>query len=147
MTKDVKKIIKLSLQHMDLDSEDARQMLYATGKAESGYKVLEQYGGGPALGFFQMEPNTALDIWNNYVMYRPQYRDKLYSLGFDETKIDFCLISNIAIQAALCRLHYRRVPSALPKASDLESQAKYWKKYYNTVKGKGTVKHFIEMNS
>ena len=147
MEKSIKKIIKLALQHLDLDSEDARSLIYRTGKAESGYKTLQQYGGGPALGFFQMEPNTALDIWNNYVMYRPQYRDKLYSLGFDETKIDFCLISNIAIQAALCRLHYRRVPSALPKASDLEGQAKYWKKYYNTVKGKGTVKHFIEMNS
>ena len=77
MEKSIKKIIKLALQHLGLDSEDAREMLYVTGKAESGYKTLQQYGGGPALGFFQMEPNTAIDIWDNYVMYRPQYREKL----------------------------------------------------------------------
>ena len=147
MENSIKKIIKLSLQHLNLDSEDARSLIYSTGKAESDYKTLQQYGGGPALGFFQMEPNTAIDIWDNYVMYRPKYRDKLYALGFDEGTLEFCLLSNIGVQAALCRLHYRRVPSALPKAGDLNSQAKYWKKYYNTELGKGTIKHFMEMNS
>ena len=147
MEKSIKKIIKLALQHLDLDSEDAREMLYVTGKAESGYKTLQQYGGGPALGFFQMEPNTALDIWNNYVMYRPKYRDKLYSLGFDDGALEFCLLSNIGLQAAFCRLHYRRVPSALPVADNLEGQARYWKKYYNSDIGKGTIRHFMEANS
>ena len=147
MNKSIKKIIKLSLQHLGLDSEDARSLIYRTGKAESGYKTLQQYGGGPALGFFQMEPNTALDIWDNYVMYRPKYREKLYALGFDDGALKFCLLSNIGLQAALCRLHYRRVPSALPKADNLKAQAKYWKKFYNTEAGKGTIKHFMEANS
>ena len=147
MKKSIIKIIKLALQHLGLDSEDARSLIYRTGKAESGYKTLQQYGGGPALGFFQMEPNTAIDIWDNYVMYRPKYRDKLYALGFDEGALEFCLLSNIGLQAAFCRLHYRRVPSALPKANDLEEQAKYWKVYYNSHLGKGTVKHFMEANN
>jgi Fe2+ transport system protein FeoA len=147
MEKSIRKIIKLALKHMDLDSDDAREMLYVTGKAESGYKTLQQYGGGPALGFFQMEPNTAIDIWDNYVMYRPKYREKLYAMGFDEGTLEFCLLSNIGLQAAFCRLHYRRVPTALPKSDNLEAQAKYWKKYYNTDLGKGTIKHFMEANS
>ena len=147
MEKSIKKIIKLALQHLDLDSEDARSLIYRTGKAESGYITLQQYGGGPALGFFQMEPSTCQDIWDNYVMYRPKYRDKLYSLGFDDGTLEFCLLSNIGLQAAFCRLHYRRVPTALPKSDNLEAQAKYWKKYYNTDLGKGTIKHFMETNS
>ena len=147
MKNSIQQSIKFALQHLDLDSEDARSLIYRTGKAESGYKTLQQYGGGPALGFFQMEPNTALDIWNNYVMYRPKYRDKLYSLGFDDGTLEFCLLSNIGLQAAFCRLHYRRVPSALPVADDLKGQAKYWKKYYNSDLGKGTIKHFMEANS
>ena len=147
MEKAIKRIIKETLKYMDLDSEDARSLIYRTGKAESGYKTLQQYGGGPALGFFQMEPNTALDIWNNYVMYRPKYRDKLYALGFDDGTLEFCLLSNVGLQAAFCRLHYRRVPSALPKSNNLEAQAKYWKKYYNSNLGKGTIKHFIGANS
>ena len=147
MEESIKKIIKWTLRYMDLNSEDARSLIYKTGKAESGYKTLQQYGGGPALGFFQMEPNTAMDIWNNYVMYRPKYRDKLFSLGFDDGTLKFCLLSNIGLQAALCRLHYRRVPSVLPKADNLEAQAKYWKTYYNSKLGKGTIKHFMEANS
>ena len=31
-----------------------------------------------------------------------------------------------------------------PKAGDLEGQAKYWKKYYNSHLGKGTIEHFME---
>ena len=147
MKKSIKKIIKLALQHLGLDSEDARSLIYNTGKAESDYKTLQQYGGGPALGFFQMEPATCRDIWDNYVMYRPKYRDKLYALGFDEGTLEFCLLSNVGLQAALCRLHYRRVPSPLPKAGDLEAQAKYWKEFYNTRLGKGTIEHFMEANS
>ena len=147
MEKSIKKIIRKSLEHINLDSEDARDLIYKTGKAESGYKTLQQYGGGPALGFFQMEPNTAMDIWDNYVMFRPKYRDKLFSLGFDDGTLEFCLLSNIGLQAAFCRLHYRRVPSALPKKDHLESQAKYWKQHYNSHLGKGTVKHFMEANS
>ena len=146
MEKSIKKIIKLALQYFDLDSEDARSLIYKPGKAESGYKTLQQYGGGPALGFFQMEPSTCRDIWDNYVMYRPKYRDKLYSLGFDDGTLEFCLLANIGLQAAFCRLHYRRVPSVLPKSDDLEGQAKYWKKYYNSHLGKGTITQFMEAN-
>ena len=147
MEKSIKKIIKWTLEYLNMDSDNARDLIYKTGKAESGYKTLQQYGGGPALGFFQVEPNTALDIWDNYVMYRPKYRDKLYALGFDEGALEFCLLSNIGLQAAFCRLHYRRVPSALPKEDNLKAQAGYWKNYYNTNAGKGTTKHFIGANS
>ena len=41
----------------------------------------------------------------------------------------------------MARIHYRRVPSPLPKLS-LVGLAYYWKKYYNTVKGKGSVNEF-----
>ena len=146
MEESIKRIIKETLDHMNLYSEDALEMIYRTGKAESGYRTLQQYGGGPALGFFQMEPATYRDIWENYVMYREKYRNKLYSLGFDDSKMDYCLMSNIGIQVAMCRLHYRRVPSALPKAEDLEGQAKYWKEHYNSHLGKGTIEHFMKAN-
>ena len=146
MKREIREIIGSTLEIIGLDSEDASSLIYSTGMAESGYRALKQEG-GPALGFFQCEPATAIDIWENYVMYRPKYRDKLFQLGFDDSKLEFCLLSNIGIQVALCRLHYRRVPSKLPRAGDLNAQAKYWKQHYNTVKGKGTLKHFLEANS
>lgn len=42
------------------------------------------------------------------------------------------------------RLFYRLIPEAIPET--IEGRAKYWKKYYNTVLGKGTVEHYLEMN-
>ena len=114
--------------------------------AESGYRALAQ-NGGPALGFFQCEPNTLNDILDNYVAYRPNYEDALLDLGYNRNNWRMSFISNIALQAAFARLHYLRVPEKLPKADDLEGQAKYWKKYYNSDLGKGTVKHFMEANN
>jgi hypothetical protein len=42
-----------------------------------------------------------------------------------------------------CRLKYWRVPEKLP--TTLEERAKYWKKWYNSGKGKGTESHYIEI--
>ena len=67
MKNDIKKIIDSTLEFLELGSEDAASLIFATGMAESGYRCLIQKGGGPALGFFQCEPATAIDIYNNYV--------------------------------------------------------------------------------
>lgn len=40
-----------------------------------------------------------------------------------------------------CRLFYRLIPEEIPKT--VEDRAKYWKKYYNTVKGKGNASEYI----
>lgn len=39
------------------------------------------------------------------------------------------------------RLFLARIPAPIP--ADLTAQAQYWKKYYNTSAGKGTVQKFI----
>tara|TARA_R100001463_G_scaffold42549_1_gene89132 strand:+ start:556 stop:1005 length:450 start_codon:yes stop_codon:yes gene_type:complete len=143
--KAVKKITKETLGRMGLYSEDAVSLIIATGNAESGFRHLEQIK-GPALGFFQMEPATCRDIIENYVIYRPKYKNALMTLGFDEADLEFCLYTNIAVQAAMCRLHYRRVPKKLPAMGDIEAQARYWKTFYNTKLGKGTIEHFIKAN-
>ena len=138
-------IVKYSLDKLNLYSEDAHDLIMATGQAESGYDYLKQIK-GPAIGFWQMGPATLFDIWENYVTYRVKYKDSLIQLSFNEGDAVNSLLTNLAVQAAFCRLHYRRVPAKLPKAGDLKGQAEYWKKYYNTEKGKGTIEHFIKKN-
>jgi hypothetical protein len=141
----IKNIIKYSLERLDMYSEDSADLVYKTGMAESGYRHLRQVS-GPALGFFQCEPATMDDVWNNYVSYRAPVKVQLWDLGYKEDdRMSF--LSNIAVQAAFCRLQYRRDKHALPSKDDLEAQAKYWKRVYNTALGKGTVKHFMEANS
>ena len=130
-----------------MDSPEARELIFRTGMAESGYRAIEQHGGGPAVGYFQVEPATINDTITNYVTYRPEIQTKLWSLGFDDKDSALRVMGSISLQVAFCRLKYRRDKYALPPCGDLEAQGKYWKRVYNTYKGKGTVKHFMDANS
>ena len=147
MKKQIREIIEWGLKEMDLYSEDAVDLVYKTGNAETGYRHLKQMGGGPAIGFWQVEPATLIDIIDNYVKYRPELEKRLKSLGFSKIGIETRVMSNIALQAVFCRLKYKRDKYALPKSSDLEAQARYWKRVYNTHLGKGTITHFMEANN
>lgn len=42
----------------------------------------------------------------------------------------------------VARLHYKLCPGAIPQT--MRGRAEYWKKYYNSVLGKGTVEHYVE---
>ena len=147
MKKQIREIIEWGLKEMDLYSEDAVDLVYKTGNAETGYRHLKQMGGGPAIGFWQVEPATLIDIMDNYVNYRPELLKGLISLGYNQSNIETRVMGNIALQAVFCRLKYKRDKHALPKSSDLQGQAEYWKRVYNTHLGKGTIKHFMEANN
>jgi hypothetical protein len=47
-----------------------------------------------------------------------------------------------AVAVTFARLHYLRVAEAVP--DDLRGQAGYWKRYYNTRLGKGTVEGYMD---
>ena len=155
MKNTLKQIIKYTLIKMDMYSEEACDLVYETGMAESGYRALEQKG-GPALGFFQCEPETADDILKNYVIFRSAISQKLIELGMpakimadikSPDHIDvlkYSLITNIALQVAFCRLKYRRDKDPIPTTK--KARAAYWKKIYNTKLGKGTVEHYMKAN-
>lgn len=53
------------------------------------------------------------------------------------------MVYNLRFAAAMCRAHYSRVKEPLPDANDLFELGRYWKKYYNTEKGAGTVDEFV----
>ena len=144
--KDIKSIIDWTLKKIDMYSKDAASMVYTTGMAESKYKYLSQMGDGPAIGFFQLEPATMKDIMENYVAYRKPILESLKSLGYAEDDSEYRVKSNIALQVAFCRLKYKRDPFPLPKHSDTQGQAEYWKRVYNSELGIGTVEHFLESN-
>ena len=149
MIKEIKEIVEYSLYKLDCYSDDALALVVRTGMAESGYRALKGYGdGNPAIGFWQIEPATMYDMMRNYIAYRATYRKSLEELGmqFEGDDIEISVMSNLAVQAALCRLHYRRDKHKIPSWDNLEEQGSYWKRVYNTKLGRGTVKHFVEAN-
>ena len=146
MKKEIKEIIGWTLHQLNMHSDDAVELIYRTGMAETKYKHLIQMGGGPAVGFFQCEPATMRDIIENYASYRPDIMTKLYALGYDDTDAEMRMMGSIPLQVAFCRLKYRRDKYMIPSAEDIAEQGKYWKRVYNTKLGKGTLEHFLETN-
>ena len=145
MINSIKEIVEGTLYKLNMYSDDALSLIMRTGWAESGYRALRQYK-GPAIGFWQVEMDTVKDTLDNYVAYRPHIMKVLETLGLDMEDLEFSILSNISLQAAFCRLKYRRDSKPIPSWDDMEAQANYWKRVYNTKLGKGTVKHFIECN-
>lgn len=129
----------------------ARELLLYTGAAESGYRYRRQIG-GPARGYWQMEPATEEDIRRNYFSHRPglweTVKDIAECIGLVGTTITYermrSLEHNPYYACAMARVHYLRVPDPLPLAGDLAGQAAYWKQHYNTPAGKGTIEHFLK---
>ena len=135
-------IIRPVLAHLDLSGAAAEDLLLGTAVMESDLAHFRQLG-GPARGLYQMEPATEEDLWRNYLDYRPALAARVRSLLAAWPPRTAQLVTNLSYATAMCRLHYRRVPAALPVAGDIESFARYWKRYYNTALGKGTPAQFV----
>ena len=133
-------LIAPTLEKIGLYSDTALNLVTGTGLVESGYRVTTQSGGGPALGWFQMEPATHDDIWRNYLVYRPELGKRLHSiLGVSQNTGIFpsahLLQTNPAYATAMCRVKYLRVPAPLPP-NNAQYLSLYHKRYYNTMQGK-----------
>lgn len=132
-------VIRPALHALGVDGQmSAENLVLGTALQESGGKFVAQVGGGPALGLWQMEPATHDDI---YMHLTAKLRAKLNGLRTEDmiTEGPQELVGNLYYAAAMCRLHYLRVREALPQYKDAEGMARYYKRYYNTPKGKATV--------
>lgn len=136
-------IIRPALKLIKLWSPEAEELLLGTALQESRLMYLKQLGTGPALGVFQMEPNTHDDIWKNYLGYKPDLAQRVGKLSHSVNAQS--LATDLLYAAAMTRVHYLRVPKALPAEGDYDGQACYWKKYYNTYLGAGTEEEYLEV--
>ena len=139
------KIIYPVLEALDFDTPQtcvqSMELLLGTAATESKMGLwLRQLGGGPALGLFQIEPETEADVWKNYLLYRPELARVVRGWKtFTTEEMEW----NHAYSCAIARLIYRRAPEKLPPAGDTEAQARYWKRFFNTPLGKGTPEKYI----
>ena len=138
-------VIRPALLAIGLHSAAAEELLLGTALVESQLVHREQLAGGPALGLFQMEPRTHDDIWRHYLRYRTKLARKVDALlsrpGADRPAE---LLAHERYAAAMVRIHYKRVAEALPSAGDTAGMTRYWKRYYNTRRGKGREAKYAE---
>ena len=116
-------------------SRRAVKLLLMTAAHESRFGTYLKQIGGPARGVFQMEPTTEQDIWSNFLRYKRPLYTKITRVVPETSDFDQ-MSTNLVYQIAMARVHYWRVPEPLPETT--EGCAEYWKKYYNTHKGKGS---------
>lgn len=137
-------VIRPVLKPMDLYSTSAENLLVMIAAHESKMGTyLRQLGGGPACGIYQMEVNTAMDVWT-YIRRRADWTyEYMVDLEGDVPLRD-SLTWNIGYQTALARIHLLRFEEPIPPAEDLQGLAEYAKKYWNTSAGKATPEDYLE---
>lgn len=136
-------VIRPTLISLGLHTPAAEQLLLATAIQES-HLIHRRQVGGPALSYFQIEPRTHDDVWDNFLKYRTQLAGKvkqfLTSPAANKIKE---LENNDKYATAIARIIYLRVPAPIPPLNDIPKMAAYWKRYYNTALGKGKESDFI----
>jgi hypothetical protein len=127
-----------------LDGATPRNLLLGTAAQESGGAYIAQFPSGPALSYWEIEEATAIDVLAR-VKQRSPWRwvtmQRLLIPALDPIKQ---IATNMVYAAALCRLKYWLVEEALPAAHDVPALGAYWKQYYNTEYGAGTVAEFVD---
>lgn len=139
-------VVRPALQTVNLWSVVAEELLMGTAAQESGFQYLEQVR-GPALGVFQIEPDTYYDLWSRYLAYRPELADKARFWQVNRPGAPPApdqLVWNLRYAAVICRLIYYRRPFLMPQLLVSPQQlGAIWKQAYNTYKGAGTVAQFV----
>ncbi len=127
-----------------MHSEAAEGLLLGTALKESQLIWLRQHAGGPALGVYQIEIPTALDVRGQYLERRADIEERVAAL---ETRQPMArqLITNLAFATAIARLIYWRRPESLPDYEDADGMGAYWKAHYNTHLGAGHAADFAEL--
>lgn len=140
-------IIEPTLKLLGLYDMSAVNLLLGTAAVESDCgEYIEQIPAGHAKGIYQIEMATHDDIVNRFLTkdrydyIRKVIRDlKIQSLSNEQN-----LIGNLYYSTAIARMVYYRIPTILPIYNSKEELASYWKRYYNTFLGKGTIERFIQ---
>lgn len=138
-------LIRPALKAANLWSQSAENLLLGTALAESELKVVKQFGGGPAVSFFQLEIETI----NDCVRYLSRYDKKLLK----EKILTACYMDifpppdsatwNLRYAILMARIKYWMNPEPLPGHNSAVDLCKYYLGWYNTALGKGTIERAI----
>lgn len=137
-------VVRPALQRLDKWTPASENLVLGTALQEGdSLRALKQYGDGPALGLFGMEPATHLSLWTNYIRYRDPLQQAMLAMATfsreEQIPSPYEMVTNLLYAAAMCRVRYLPTPKKLPLENDARGLAEYWKQYYNTPAGKGTV--------
>lgn len=121
--------------------KDAVELLMMIQAHESNSGTYLKQVKGPALGIFQMEPDTFYEV-RKYLDRHPELKYRVASLSSSGLKDPYEMIHNLAVATAMARVFFMRFEEEIP--TDDYGKAVYAKKYWNTEKGKATVNDYFK---
>jgi len=134
------------------DNADTNLLLGTFAQESTLGSFDKQIGGGPALGIGQIEPRTNQLVlnWlieNNMGLYH-KVMDIRGETTYNRTGIT-ADINRVALQlndkynCAIARCLYLSISVPLPDENNIDGMARYWKQYYNSPQGAGTVAEWV----
>ena len=134
---------KMAVYVPALDSPAARNLVLGTVAQETGGKYLAEWPTGPGSGLWQMEPATHDDIVATFLPRVPALETLVGAMLSPAFTAHDQLVANLHYSCAIARLFYYRIRQPLPAAGDISGLGRYWKTFYNTAAGGGTVEQFV----
>ena len=122
----------------------ADELLIETAGAETNKGLTKDNGILTAgIGLTQFDKGSFEDTKKRSEKHRDNIKD---NLKVDINLVEWEMLAYSPFLALLfTRLKYKLIPEEIP--SDIEGRAKYWKKYYNTIAGAGTITHYLKNNN
>jgi hypothetical protein len=119
----------------------ASELLLETAAQETNFgQYLDPTPRGAGRGVFQCDFIAFQDVQQRAKAADVKMVSRVF--GFDLTRISHeCLDLSPLAAAVFARLHYKLVRDAIPQT--LDGRAAYWKRFYNTFAGKGTVDKYL----
>jgi hypothetical protein len=119
----------------------AIKLLMETAGAETNRGLTKDTSINAGMGITQIDRLPFKDIKD-----RCREVDKKALKIYLDIDIDLVEWEHLRYNPLLCmiftRLKYKKIPDLIP--DNAEDRADYWKIHYNTVAGKGTIKHYLD---
>lgn len=124
-------------------NDSAFFLLMETAGAETHRGEIKDNTVGAGMGLTQFDEMPFYDVIN-----RASQKDKQRLIDCFDLDIELVkwqdLRYNPFLSMVFTRLKYKKIPDIIPNT--FEGRAKYWKEFYNTYAGKGTLDHYITSN-
>ena len=142
-------IIRPSLSAVGLLSDDAVALLMGTAAQETKLgSYIAQVGismGKGGIGIYQCQKQAYDELWELFVESSKTMKAKVLLLtGYSGKPPAVRMASDLVLATIMARLFYARILKPLPSKKDVKAMGEYWKRYYNTQLGKGTVEEFMK---
>lgn len=137
-------VIRPTLKYLGEYSKEAETLLVATAAMESsmGFHLK---GSKKRLGVFQISPQNHQRVWDHYLAKDPELASKVRGLA---SQHEFLrnphdeLATNLRYTTAIAWMIYKRKARPLPKSSDIEAIAKYWRRHFHS-RPQASIEDFI----